>query len=219
MDRVDRHDVGVLQLGERPRFAEEMWGRSSRRRGGRPARPGGPGRRGRRRPAQLGEQAKAEEARSPTCGHRRHGPGQPLGDGGVRAVQLVEDLGVLRDSPRSLSQDGLPAVPSGPARPRSHPQIGQGRLGQRRRVGRSSSGSPSICCRRDPRDLGSARPRCEAAGQVGHVHAEPTLVIGRRDVLARLATQAIFLERDRTRGSPDRGRARGTTPILLQGPG
>ena len=94
MDRVDRHDVGVLQLGERPRFAEQLGDDLQHHEAvGQLALPGqidaAEG-----APTQLGEQAKAEEL-APDPGHRRHGPGQPSRDVGVRAVQLVEDLGVL----------------------------------------------------------------------------------------------------------------------------
>ena len=80
MDRVDRHDVGVLQLGERPRFAETVGGRvfitteavgQLALAGQIDAAEGAP--------AQLGEQAEADDSAS-TRGIRRDGSGQLLGD-------------------------------------------------------------------------------------------------------------------------------------------
>ena len=94
MDRVNRHDVGVLELGERPRFAEKVGdGLQDDQAIGQLALPGQVDAAERAAP-QLGEQTEADQLAADP-GHRRHGQGQALRDDGVGAMQLVEDRGVI----------------------------------------------------------------------------------------------------------------------------
>ena len=118
MDRVDRHDVGVLQLGERPRFVEEVRGDLQDHEAvGQLALPGQVDAAERAR-AQLGEQAKAEElapnpgiavtawaSRSATTGSQRCSSSK---------------TSACSELPSKPSQGGLPAAPPGAARSRHH---------------------------------------------------------------------------------------------------
>ena len=97
--RVDRHDVRVLEPRQGPRLARQL-GRDLQRHG-----PVGQVALGRQvdaaeRPAaQLVDQAEAEEL---VAGPRqaRDGPRELLGAGGVRVVQVAEQLRRRRDRPR-----------------------------------------------------------------------------------------------------------------------
>ena len=117
MDRVDRHDVGVLQLGERSRFVEQLRGRSSTPRGGRPTRPAGPGRRGRRRLGPARRAGESRGTRSPTRGIAVTAWASRLATTGSERWSSSK-TSAWSELPSKPSQDGLPAAPSGSAWPR-----------------------------------------------------------------------------------------------------
>jgi hypothetical protein len=97
MDRVDRHNVGVLQLGKRARFVEEVRSDLQNDQAVGQSSLSSQVDASESPRAQLGEQAKAEKITS-HLGHRDYRPARLAGDGMLWTTQLVTRPRVLRTS-------------------------------------------------------------------------------------------------------------------------
>ena len=154
----------------------------------------GSGRHGRTCP---GPARRAGESRGtrPQRGASPLRPGPMLRDDGIRAGAVSSTTSAWSESPAKPSQDGLPAEPPGPSgsatpflnRPVPLPP-----------PGRSVSRDPRRSEHAAAASAGSAPTAAGCGlGQADHVHAETTRVFGGRRILARQATQPVFLEGDR----------------------
>ena len=188
--RVDRHDVRVLEPGQRARLARQL-GRDLQ--GHRPVGQLALGRQvdaAEGPAAQLVDQAEAEEIH-PGSGQARDGPRELLGAGRVGVVQAPEELR------RPVGDPGRPApvVDVGPARTVPEAEL-QVRPRRRLDVDRPQRGARHRARPGVPVDRHlDGVVRLEPVGPVEGVEAEPALVFLLRDLLAGHAAEPVFLER------------------------